>query len=126
MMAPSCIIASTSRSRSRRNWPRRRRRCRGRSAMTEFLAAALGFILVMLSLGLVPILRGPGDAERMMAAQLIGSAGIAALLLVGAVTKVPAAVDVALTLALLAAFAAIAFVKKGASRLDVPQSTEAE
>lgn len=94
--------------------------------MTEFLTAALGFILVMLGLGLVPILRGPGDAERMMSAQLIGSAGIAALLLVGAVTKVPAAIDVALTLALLAAFAAIAFVKKGASRLEDPRPTEAE
>jgi multicomponent Na+:H+ antiporter subunit F len=94
--------------------------------MTEFLTAALGFILVMLSLGLVRILRGPGDAERMMAAQLIGSGGIAALLLVGAVTQVPAAIDVALTLALLAAFAAIAFVKKGASRLVDPQPAESE
>src|SRR5215470_2869686 len=125
-MAPSYITASTSRSRWRPSWRRKKRRCCERSAMTEFLTAALGFILVMLGLGLVPILRGPGDAERMMSAQLIGSAGIAALLLVGAVTKVPAAIDVALTLALLAAFAAIAFVKKGASRLDDPRPTEAE
>ena len=85
--------------------------------MTEFLTAALGFILAMLALGLVRILRGPGDADRMMAAQLIGTEGIAALLLLGAVTGVPAAVDVALTLALLATFASIAFVKKGTARL---------
>ena len=45
--------------------------------MTEFLTAALGFILAMLALGLVRILRGPGDADRMMAAQLIGTEGIA-------------------------------------------------
>ena len=77
--------------------------------MTEFLTAALGFILAMLALGLVRILRGPGDADRMMAAQLIGTEGIAALLLLGAVTGVPAAVDVALTLALLATFASIAW-----------------
>jgi len=86
--------------------------------MTEFLTAALGFILVMVALGLVPILRGPGDADRMMAMQLIGTGGIAALLLLGTVTGVPAAVDVALTLALLATFASIAFVKQGRSRLD--------
>ena len=52
--------------------------------MTEFLTIALGFILTMLALGLVRILRGPGDADRMMAAQLIGTGGIAALLLLGA------------------------------------------
>ena len=46
----------------------------------------------------------------MMAAQLLGTGGIAALLLLAAGTGVPAAVDAALTLALLAAFAAVAFV----------------
>ena len=86
--------------------------------MTEFLTAALGFILGMLALGLVRILRGPGGADRMMAAQLIGTGGIATLLLLGTVTGVPAAIDVALTLALLATFASIAFVKKGLSRLE--------
>jgi multicomponent Na+:H+ antiporter subunit F len=87
--------------------------------MTDFLTIAVGLILAMLALGLVSILRGPGDTDRMMAAQLIGTEGIAALLLLGTVTAVPAAVDVALTLALLATFASIAFVKKGLSSLDV-------
>jgi multicomponent Na+:H+ antiporter subunit F len=86
--------------------------------MTEFLTAALGFILAVLAVGLVRILRGPGDADRIMAAQLIGSGGIAALLLLGGLSGVPAAIDVALTLALLATFASIAFVKKAMSRLD--------
>jgi multicomponent Na+:H+ antiporter subunit F len=40
------------------------------------------------------------------------------LLLLGAVTDLPAAVDVALTIALLATFASIAMVKKGPARLD--------
>ena len=65
----------------------------------------------MVALGLVRVLRGPGDAERMMAAQLFGTGGIAALLLVGAATNQHAVIDVALTLALLAVFASIAFVK---------------
>ena len=86
--------------------------------MTEFFTGALGFILVMLALGLVRVLRGPNDADRMMATQLIGTGGIAALLLLGAVTDLPAAVDVALTIALLAAFASIAMVKKGSARFD--------
>ena len=42
-----------------------------------------------------------------MAAQLLGSGGIAALLLLAGGTGVPAAVDAALTLALLAAFASV-------------------
>src|SRR5215469_3599928 len=124
----SSITASTLTSRSCRSWPQKKRHCRECSAMTEFLTAALGFILAMLALGLVRILRGPGDADRMMAAQLIGTGGIAALLLLGAVTGVPAAVDVALTLALLATFASIAFVKKGTALLeaDRPEPAEAE
>jgi multicomponent Na+:H+ antiporter subunit F len=94
--------------------------------MTEFLTMSLGFILAMLALGLIRVLRGPEDADRMMAVQLIGTGGIASLLLLGAVTGVPAAVDVALTLALLATFASIAFVKKGIPRLgeNDPASTE--
>jgi multicomponent Na+:H+ antiporter subunit F len=77
--------------------------------MDDFLLVAAGFVLAMVAVGLVRILRGPSDADRMMATQLLGSGGIAALLLAGA-TRVPAMVDVALTLALLAAFASMAFV----------------
>jgi multicomponent Na+:H+ antiporter subunit F len=79
--------------------------------MAEFLLGASVFVLAMVALGLARILRGPGDADRMMAAQLLGTGGIAALLLLGAASGVDAIVDVALTLALLAAFATIAFVK---------------
>ena len=45
-----------------------------------------------------------------MAVQLLGTGGIAALLLIAYATDVPGVEDVALGLALLAAFAAIAFV----------------
>ena len=41
--------------------------------MAEFLIAAAGFVLAMVALGLVRILRGPADADRMMAAQLLGT-----------------------------------------------------
>ena len=79
--------------------------------MAEFLLGAAAFILAMVALGLVRVLRGPADADRMMAAQLLGTGGIAVVLLLGEATGEAAAVDVALTLALLAAFASFAFVK---------------
>ncbi len=79
--------------------------------MSEFLLAAAGFVLAMVALGLVRVLRGPDDADRLMAGQLLGSGGIAALLLGGAAIGDGSVVDVSLTLALLAAFASIAFTK---------------
>jgi len=79
--------------------------------MAEFLLGAAAFILTMVALGLIRVLRGPADADRMMAAQLLGTGGIAVVLLLGAATGEAAAVDVALTLALLAAFASFALGK---------------
>ena len=78
--------------------------------MGEFLTASACFVLTMVALGLVRILRGPADADRIMAPQLLGTGGIAVLLLLAAATGTPAVVDVALSLALLAAFASVAFV----------------
>ncbi len=83
--------------------------------MSGFLLGAAVFVLVMVALGLVRILRGPDDADRMMAAQLLGTGGIAVLLL-AASGGYPAAADAALILALLAAFASVVFVKNGATR----------
>jgi multicomponent Na+:H+ antiporter subunit F len=84
--------------------------------MADFLLVAAAFVLAMVALGLVRVLRGPGYADRMMAAQLLGSGSIAVLLLYGAATGEAAVVDVALTLALLAAFASIAFVRFAADK----------
>jgi multicomponent Na+:H+ antiporter subunit F len=79
--------------------------------MTEFLLGAAVFVLVTVAIGLVRVLRGPGHVERMMAAQLLGTGGIAVLLLLGAATGDAGVFDVALTLALLAAFATFALVQ---------------
>lgn len=84
--------------------------------LTEFLMAAAVFILAMVALGLLRILRGPGDADRIMAAQLVGTGGVAILLLLAVATPLPAAIDVAAFLALLAAFASVAFVQGAAPR----------
>jgi multicomponent Na+:H+ antiporter subunit F len=78
--------------------------------VNELLLAASGLILLAVALGLALVLRGPSDVERLMSLQLLGTGGIAALLVVAYATNVPGVEDVALGLALLAAFAAIAFV----------------
>ncbi len=90
----------------------------------DFLLAAAVFVLAMVALGLVRILRGPEEADRMMATQLFGTGGIAALLLLGVATQAKAVLDVALTLALLAAFASVAFARSASSsKGDDPKET---
>jgi multicomponent Na+:H+ antiporter subunit F len=78
--------------------------------MNEMLLAAAGLIVFMVAVGLARILHASNDVERLMAVQLLGTGGIAALLLIAYATNVPGVEDVALGLALLAPFATVAFV----------------
>jgi multicomponent Na+:H+ antiporter subunit F len=90
--------------------------------MTNFLFATAGLILFMVAAGLVRILHGPDDADRVMAAQLLGTGGVACLLLVAAATGARGVEDVALELALLAALASVAFVNSSApTEADDPE-----
>ena len=79
--------------------------------MTTFLLAAAAFVLLLTAVGLKPLLRARGEADRIMAVQLLGSGGIAALLLFAEGAERYAAIDVSLTLALLAAFVSVALAK---------------
>jgi multicomponent Na+:H+ antiporter subunit F len=79
-------------------------------AVGSILFGAAGFVLAMVALGLLRILLGPAEADRMMAAQLIGTGGVAVLLLLAVASATPSIADVALILALLAAFTSVAFV----------------
>lgn len=76
--------------------------------MAEFLFAAAAIVLVLTGLALVRMLWGPSPADRMMAAQLLGTGGGAIAILVAIASGMTAVLDIALTLALLAAFAAVA------------------
>jgi multicomponent Na+:H+ antiporter subunit F len=78
--------------------------------MTSFLFGTAGFVLALVALGLIRIFRGPARADRMMGAQLIETGGVAVLLLLAVATHTPSVVDVALIVALLGAFASVAFV----------------
>ena len=73
--------------------------------MSEFLFGAAGFFLLMVAAGLFRFLSGPTDADRIMTAQLIGTGGVGVLLLLAVAAEATPVLDVALMLALLAAFA---------------------
>jgi len=88
--------------------------------MSTFLLGTAIFILATVAVGLARILRGPADADRMMAAQLLGTGGVAALLVVGVVIGEDAVVNVALTIALLAAFASVTFYKAAVISAEDP------
>jgi multicomponent Na+:H+ antiporter subunit F len=94
--------------------------------MTTFLLAAAFVVLVTTALGLARVLRGPSDADRILSAQLLGTGGIATLLLMGVAEGTPGVIDTALTLALLAAFVAIAFAAlfTRASKDDAPEEPQ--
>ncbi|GGB69103.1 monovalent cation/H+ antiporter complex subunit F [Blastomonas aquatica] len=78
--------------------------------MSALLTSAAGVLLLSLGGAMWRIWRGPDAADRMMAAQLVGTGGVGTVLLLAGATDWRM-IDVALVLALLAAFAAIAFVK---------------
>jgi len=78
--------------------------------MAEFLAAMAGVVLALVAVALARVLWGPANADRMMAAQLLGTGSVAALLLLATGVGSPAIVDAAVILTLLAAFAVAAFV----------------
>jgi multicomponent Na+:H+ antiporter subunit F len=77
---------------------------------TWYFLVATGLLLTIAG-ALWRVWRGPDQADRMMAAQLVGTGGVGVILLLAAIADDWAMLDVALVLALLAALAAIAFVK---------------
>lgn len=76
-----------------------------------FLALAL-LLLVTMTAGLLRIVIGPSPADRMMAAQLLGTSGIGVLVLLASALEMPALIDVGLIFALLAAVSVTAFTRR--------------
>ncbi|ESR24513.1 monovalent cation/H+ antiporter complex subunit F [Lutibaculum baratangense] len=79
--------------------------------MDEFLYLACIGLLGTVAASLVRVHLGPNRADRMMGAQLIGTGGVAIALVLAGAARDASMIDVALVLALLASFAAVAFVK---------------
>lgn len=84
--------------------------------MAELCVGLALLLLITIVAGLVRVLRGPTAADRMLAAQLFGTTGVAILLLLSQGLKSPALGDAALVFALLAAVTAVAFVRHAGNR----------
>ena len=80
--------------------------------MTIFYLCLAVFLLLTIALGLLRIMWGPTAADRMMAAQLFATCGVAILLLLARGLNKPLIEDVALVFALLGALSTVAFVRR--------------
>jgi multicomponent Na+:H+ antiporter subunit F len=69
------------------------------------------FLLLMLAVGVIRVVRGPTDFDRMIAAQLFGTTAVAILCLLAEAGNQPALRSVALVFALLSAITAVTFVR---------------
>ena len=79
---------------------------------TLFVVLAV-LLLASIAVGLVRVARGPTPTDAMLAALLIGTTGTAIALLLGDALDIPGALDIAMTLAVLAAVIGVAFVRRG-------------
>jgi multicomponent Na+:H+ antiporter subunit F len=80
--------------------------------MTTFLGIAALILALSLTLGLVRVFVGPSLEDRMLSIQLVGTSGVGLVLLLGVILKLPASLDVALVLALLAAVSVVALTRR--------------
>ncbi|MEA3639705.1 MAG: monovalent cation/H+ antiporter complex subunit F [Lamprobacter sp.] len=80
-------------------------------SLSAFLLGAALFILVLIVVALARLLLSHRAVDWVMAEQLLGTAGIAVLLLFGVATGRPGVIDLALMLTLLATFVTVAFAE---------------
>lgn len=80
--------------------------------MNDLFVALAAFLLVNLFAALLRVTRGPTAADRVLAALLFGTTGVAILLLLSEAQRMPALVDAALVIALLAAITGAAFAQR--------------
>ena len=81
--------------------------------MSEILAAAAVVFLITAAAGLWYVLRAPTPEETMLAALLLGTTVVATTVVLGEAMALPAAIDVALVFALLAAILGVTFALRG-------------
>lgn len=80
--------------------------------MDDVLLAAVAFLLGNIVAGMVVLLKGDRPVDRLLAAQLSGTIGVAVCLLLAEIQDMPAARDGALVMSVLAALTAVAFVRR--------------
>jgi multicomponent Na+:H+ antiporter subunit F len=81
--------------------------------MSAFALTIAVLLLLSLVAGMIRVVRGPTAADRMLAAQLFGTTGVAILLLLTLAVQTTAMLNVALVFALLATVVGVTFVQRG-------------
>lgn len=95
--------------------------------METLLWALAIFLLLNIFAGLVRVLRGPTAEDRMAAAMLFGTTGVALLIVVAQALDQPSIRDVALVFVLLAAAVAVVFGEaRRVERRDGPRDAEGD
>lgn len=79
--------------------------------MNTLLEICMVAMLFVMGGGVVRIVRGPTPADRLMAAQLFASTGVAILLMQSVLQQSPSLQNIALFISLLATVTTIAFVR---------------
>jgi len=82
--------------------------------MSTFLGITLIVLALSLCIGLIRIFRGPTIEDRIMSVQLMGTTGVGILLVLGLLMDMPASIDIALVLAMLAAVSVVALTRREA------------
>ncbi|MET0081305.1 MAG: monovalent cation/H+ antiporter complex subunit F [Candidatus Thiodiazotropha lotti] len=81
-------------------------------SMDSLLVLALLLLLLSLMLGMIRALKGPSLEDRLLSILLLGTGGVAILLLFSVSMQLTALLDVGLVLVLLAAVAAAAMTRR--------------
>lgn len=82
------------------------------TALEPWLWIALLLLLSSLVIGIVRALKGPSLEDRLLSILLLGTGGVAVLLLLSVSMQLPALLDVGLVLVLLAAVTAAAMTRR--------------
>ena len=80
--------------------------------MSIFFGLALMLLILSLCIGLLRIFHGPTIEDRIMSMQLMGTTGVGILLVLGQLMDMPASIDIALVLAMLAAVSVVALTRR--------------
>jgi multicomponent Na+:H+ antiporter subunit F len=94
--------------------------------MNTFFLAVAAFLVLNVGAGMLRVVWGPSPADRMLAAQLFGSTGVAVLLLLSQAMAMPGLRDVALVFVLLAVVVSVAFARRGWVRTGQPDPAAEE
>jgi len=94
--------------------------------MNSFFLVVAAFLVGNVGAGMLRVVRGPSPADRMLAAQLFGSTGVAVLLLLSEAMAMPGLRDVALVFVLLAVVVSVAFARRGWVRAAPSPSAKEE